>query len=314
MKLHPIALLLTLTCMAGCNPAQIRSQSASAAACNQACLEKIGDQYRAAYVKHDPALAPISKHVRFSENNVTMRFPDASWDAVTSEVGPALTFSDPVSGNVGITTAVMLLDTPGFLAIRLKVENGEITEIEHMLSTKRGVSGPPTPFGDVTKLVHDPELSTMLQPAERVSRAEMIRQADGYFSTLSQNFGELRGGVKFGPNCHRIENGKEYAADGCAAAFKNGNYRFNERVRDRDFFLVDEQRGIVMGRAFIDHKGVMDAYKLNDGQDRKSPFREPHTWSVMELFKVKNGELGPIEADFIGVAYRTRTAWTKNPE
>jgi hypothetical protein len=162
--------------------------------------------------------------------------------------------------------------------------------------------------------VHDPELSQSLQPAERVSRADMIKQADGYFSTLSQNNGEIRGGLKFSPHCHRIENGKEFAADGCAAAFKNGNYRFNERVRDREYFLVDEERGLVFSRAFIDHKGILDKYKLTDGSDRVSPFREPHTWSVMELFKVKNGELGPIEAVFIGVAYRTRTPWTQHPE
>lgn len=293
-------------------PLLAQAQSAS---CNQACLEKIADQYRAAYIKHDPKLAPIAKSVRFTENNVEMKFPDASWDAVTAEVAPALTFSDPVTGNVGVTTAVMMGETPGFLAIRLKVEKGQITEIEHMLSTKRGVSGPPTPFGDANKLVHDPELGTVLKPSERVSRAEMIKQADGYFSTLSQNNGELRGGVKFAANCHRFENGQEFASNGCDKAFLNGNYRFNERVRDREYFLVDEERGLVFSRAFIDHKGILGSFKgMVDGQERKSPFLEPHTWSVMEVFKVKNGELGPIEAVFIGVAYRTRTVWTRNPE
>lgn len=37
--------------------------------CDKACLEGIGDQYRAAYVKHDPTRAPIARHVRFTENN-----------------------------------------------------------------------------------------------------------------------------------------------------------------------------------------------------------------------------------------------------
>src|SRR6516162_1560769 len=69
--------------------------------CDRACLEHIADQYRAAYLKHDPALAPVSKRVRFTENNVEMlQFPDASWDTVTQEIGPALTFSDPQTGNV----------------------------------------------------------------------------------------------------------------------------------------------------------------------------------------------------------------------
>ena len=117
--------------------------------CDKSCLEGIGDRYRNAYVKHDPSLAPIAKSVRFSENNVSMQFPDASWDTITQETGPALTLSDPRSGNVGIYTTIMQNDTPGFLAIRLKVVAGKITEIEHILSTKRNLSGPPTPIGDV---------------------------------------------------------------------------------------------------------------------------------------------------------------------
>lgn len=274
----------------------------------QTALERIGDLYRAAYLKHDPSLAPIARTVRFTENNVEMAFPDASWDTVTEEIGPPLTFSDPMQGNVGIFTAVMQNDTPGFLAARLKVVDGLILEIEHMLSTPRGVSGPPTPFGDVTKLNHDPELSAVLLPIERVSRKEMIELADGYFSTLEQNTGELK--TRFGPNCHRLENGKRYAVDGADKDFKLGIYRFNNRVRDRDYFLVDEERGLVMGRAFIDHKGVLDHYSLTDGTPRRSPFREPHSWSVLELFKVKNGALGPIEAVFIGVPYYLRSPWT----
>ncbi len=279
---------------------------------NQAALEKIGDLYRAAYLKHNASMAPISKTIRFTENNVEMAFPDASWDTVTEEVGPALTFSDPVTGNVGIYTTVMQNDTPGFLAVRLKAINGLITEIEHMLSTPRGVSGPPTPFGDVKNLVHDPELSEILTESERVSRAEMIAVADGYFSTLAQNTGELR--TRFGPNCHRIENGKELAPDGADKGFRLGLYRFNERVRDREYFIVDEERGLVMSRAFIDHKGILDHYTLTDGTARRSPFREPHTWSVLELFKVRNGALGPIEAVFIGVPYYLRSPWTKKPD
>jgi hypothetical protein len=282
--------------------------------CDKRCLEDLATRYRAAYVKHDPTAAPIARNVQFSENNVGMKFPDGSWDAVTAEVGPPLTFSDPVTGNVGVMTAVMMNDTPGFLAVRLKVEAGKIVEIEHMLSTRRGVSGPPTPFGDVHAFGHDSEFDQVLARSERVSRADMIRQADAYFSTLARNDGTLRGGIRFSAQCHRTENGKEFAADGCDKAFLNGNYRFNERVRDREYFLVDEERGLVFSRAFIDHKGVLDAYKHTDGTDARSPFREPHTWSVMELFKIRNGELGPIEAVFNGVAYRTRTPWTKHPE
>lgn len=285
------------------------ASSANAAACDRACLEKVADAYRAAYVAHDQKLAPFAAKVRFSENNVELRFPDASWDTVTKEIGPPLTAVDPKTGSIGIYTAVMQAETPGFLAVRLKVKGGKITEVEHMLATKRYVSSPPVVFGDVDNLIHDPELRTDLKPSEQRSRAEMIRLADGYFSTLQANDGTIK--TTFASNCHRIENGREFAADGCEKAFKLGNYAFNERVRDREYFLVDEQRGLVMARAFIDHKGKLDDYRLTDGTTKKSPFREPHTWSVLELFKVKDGALGPIEANFIGVPYYMPSPWTR---
>jgi hypothetical protein len=279
---------------------------AVAASCGHSCLENIGDQYRQAYLKHNPALVPMASSVRFSENNVVLKFPDGSWDTVTGEIGPALTFSDPVTGSVGIYTSVMQKDTPGFLAIRLKVVNGKITEIEHVLATKRYVSSPPVVFGDMN-LKHDPETSAALKPEERRPRAELIRLADGYFNTLQHNDGTIK--TTFAPTCHRLENGKEAAAQGCEAGFKTGFYAFNERVRDRDYVLVDEDRGLVMARAYIDHKGVMDVVHLTDGTERPSVFREPHTWALLETFKIKNGAITAIEADFFGAPYYIPTVW-----
>lgn len=57
------------------------------AACDDACLTRIADEYRAAYVHRDPKQAPFAAQVRFMENNVEMPFPEGSWDVVTSEVG-----------------------------------------------------------------------------------------------------------------------------------------------------------------------------------------------------------------------------------
>ncbi len=300
----PVALLLgALVWVGGFGRA-----AATPGGCDQSCLERIGAAYRAAYIKHDRTLAPISAQVRFTENAVTLPFPDGSWDVVTEEVGPALTFSDPTTGGVGIYTAIMMREIPAFLAIRLKVAHGQITEIEHLLATKRAVSGPPTPFGDVRNLVHDPLMSEPLTGPERRPRAELVRLADGYFATLARNDGTLH--TDFSPQCHRIENGMETAKDGCDVGFRLGVYRFNERVR-REPILVDEARGLVMFRGFIDHKGTLIDYSLTDGTPRKSPFAEPHTWSFLETFKVRNGQVGPVEADFIGSPYYSTSPWSK---
>jgi hypothetical protein len=279
--------------------------------CDKACMEHIGEQYRAAYVKHDPKLAPFAKKVRFTENNVEMQFPDASWDTVTQEIGPALTLSDPATGNVGMYTTIMQNDTPGFLAIRLKIAHGQITEVEHILSTKRNLSGPPTPIGDVQQFHHDPQFAQPLPPAERLPREQLIAHANGYFSTLQHNTGEIRG-TRFAPDAIRYENGMKFPE--IEKGFKLGRYAFNERVRDRDFLLVDEERGVVMARGFIDHKGVMDEYTMTDGTTTRSVFREPHTWSLLESFKIRNDMIVSVEATFIGAPYYIRSPWTKKPD
>jgi hypothetical protein len=287
------------------------SDASAASKCDKKCLEGIADQYRAAYLKHDPKLAPISKKVRFSENNVEMQFPDASWDTVTEEVGTPLTISDPKQGNVGIYTAIIQNDTPGFLAVRLKVERGQITEIEHILSTRRNLSSPPTPIGDVREFKRDPDLAAVVPPEQRGSRAVLLKHANGYFDTLQNNTGEIRG-TTFAPDATRHENGLRFAE--IEKGFKSGRYRFNERVRDRDCFILDEERSIAMCRGFIDHKGVLDEYTLTDGTPQKSVFREPHTWSFLEMFKVKDDRIVGVEATFVGAPYYIRSPFTKKPD
>jgi hypothetical protein len=282
------------------------SAAAAAQTCDKACLEDIATKYRAAYVKHDPSMIPLAKHVRFSENNVEMPFPDASWDTVTKEVGSPLVFSDPQTGQVAIITAIMQRDIQGYLCARLRVENGQITEIEHMLSTKRNLSSPPTPIGDVEKYVHEPVIEQTVPASERVSREELLKLGDGYFKTLQQNDGTLHS--RFAPDATRRENGMVFKD--IAGGFRTGTYLFNNRVR-RMPVLVDEERQIVLFRGFIDHKGVLDTYKTTDGKDRKSIFQEPQSWALLESFKIKDNAIAAVEAVFIQGQYNQHTPWSK---
>jgi len=65
-----------------------------------------------------------------------------------------------------------------------------------------------------------------------------------------------------------------------------------------------------MSRAFIDHKGVLDEFKLTDGTPMRSVFREPHSWALLEMFKIKQGMITAIEATFIAAPYYARSPWT----
>ncbi len=275
-------------------------------ACDKACLEDIGNSYRAAYLAHDPSAAPFADQVRYSENNIEMPFPDGTWDTVTEEVGPALTISDPVTGTVGIFTAIRQRAVDGFLAIRLKVQNRKITEAEQIISTKRNLSSPPTPIGDVNAYVHEPIIDQIVPVAKRVSREALIAHANGYFDTLQHNDGEIRG-TCFHDDATRRENGLLFSD--IKGGFKSGRYAFNNRVR-REIVLVDEERQIAMARGFIDHKGVMDEYNLTDGTKTRSIFQEPQSWGLLEAFKVNDGCISAVVATFYQAPYYTVSPWT----
>lgn len=280
---------------------------ARAPGCDQACLEQVAAQYRGAYLAHDPGRASFAKTVRFTENNVEMRLPDGTWDTVTREVGPALTVTDPTAGNVVVFTSVMQGDVPGFLAIRLKVRRGKIVEAEHVVATQRYLA-PPVSIGDVARFTHSPGFDQPTPAGDRMTRNELVRLANGYFSTLEKNEGTLH--TRFAPGLVRLENGTPFPD--AEKGFRNGFYRFNDRVRDRDFFLVDEARGIVVARAFIDHKGQVDRYRLNDGTEMRSPYKEPQTWSLIEMFKIAKGEITGIETIFVQTPYFMPSPWTQH--
>jgi hypothetical protein len=67
----------------------------------------------------------------------------------------------------------------------------------------------------------------------------------------------------------------------------------------------------VMARGFIDHKGVLDTYTLTDGATHTSVFREPQSWGLLEMFKIKGGEITGVEAVFVQAPYYMRSPWTK---
>jgi hypothetical protein len=274
--------------------------------CDKACLEQIGDSYLAAYLAHDPARAPFAAHVRFTENNVEMPFPDGTWDTVTEEVGPPVKLSDPQTGGVGIFTAIRQREVEGFLAIRLKVEDRKIAEVEQIISTKRNLSSPPTPIGEVDAYKQESTFDEPVPESQRASRTALIAHANGYFDTLQHNDGEIRG-TCFHADATRLENGLRFGD--IKGGFESGRYAFNDRVR-REIVLVDEQRQVALARGFIDHKGVLDEYHLTDGTKVKSVFQEPQSWGLLEAFKVTDGCIAAVVATFYQAPYYTVSPWT----
>lgn len=273
--------------------------------CDRNCLETFAEQYRSAYLAHDPTAVAIADNVRFSENFVEMPFPDGTWDTVTEDLGEVLILSDPQTGQTAIFTAILQNDTPGFLAARLKVENMQVTEIEHVISTRRNLSSPPTPIGDHTSYVHDPVIREAVAPEDKLSRERLQEHARGYFATLHNNNGEIRG-TCFAPGAIRRENGLLFTD--IEAGFRSGRYLFNDEVRNWPV-LVDEEKGVALSRGFIDHKGVLDEYTLTDGTPQRSVYREPQTWGFLEMFKIKGDCIASVVATFVQSPYKMDSPW-----
>jgi hypothetical protein len=142
----------------------------------------------------------------------------------------------------------------------------------------------------------------------------MLSIADGYFSTVELNDGQVL--TQFTDDCARLDNGISTTAPqpagaggnaaaiatGCENQFKLGLYKINKRVR-RDFFILDTERGVAVGRGFFDHANEFDTNKLTNGREMKTALKWPNSITLLEAFRIRDGKISRIEAVFTYVPY-----------
>jgi hypothetical protein len=289
--------------------------------CDRACLYGFVGRYLHALVDKSPSLLPWAKMVRFTENNVSLQVGDGLWGTI-SGLGPEdLRAADPAHGEVAYFGVVKENGQPGYLALRMKIVDRKIAEVETIVDRQ---GNGPGPFGDPAKMYELPFMMDHVPPVGRTPRAKMIALADGYFNTLQLNDGHIF--TVFDPACSRRENGVWTANDPhpdlksdsfiaaagrltCEQGFKLGNYRWDDRLRARRFPLVDEQKGLVLGAGFIDHSGRLQKFTTTDGVVHDSPIKSPHSFCYLEMFKIIDGRIRHAEAIFITVPYNMPSPW-----
>ena len=304
--------------------ADARPAPAKTADCDRACLNGFVDQYMAAVAAHDPSKLPHSANVRYTENNVEMKLGEGLWQTSDGWGSYKVYTDDPESGQVGFLGVANEDSHLSCFAARLKVVDKKVTEIE-VIVARPDRPGPPG-SGNLTggpENLKDKPLFSEDEPADqRVSREKLIQLADGYFSTIQQNTGEIK--TTFDPDCQRMENGSVTANNpngqgvakmGCEAQLKTGLLVFVTRCRDRRY-VVDEQKQMVFAATFFDHAGNVRDFKLVDGTEHKMgpPFDRPYTFLIFELFKIKNGKIGQIEAVLDTVPYYMPSPWVRAPK
>jgi hypothetical protein len=302
----------------------------AAAPCDRACLEGFVEQYLDAVLAHNPALVPLAPDVRFTEDGQKLAIGDGLWRTMHAKGHYRLFVADPQAGQVAFFGTLEeenrdpAKGTAVLMALRLRVRDGKITEIEQLMVRDE------RPAQAMDGKTVDPIYLATVPQAERVSRAQLIATADKYFTGMQKNDG--KGDYPFADDCNRLENGGQttnaptpagqtrpdpktatnYSAQwSCMEQFKSGLLHFVSRIRDRRYVAIDEERGIVFAFGFFDHEGGDTRhFKTPDGRDVVAGPVQPWTWEIAELFKVQGGKIHRIQAVLQRSPYGMNSGWS----
>jgi hypothetical protein len=282
-------------------------------ACDRACLIDHLHRYMDALVHKDPSRASLARGVMFTENNVALPIGEGLWGTVSGASPSGLEVADPSTGEAAWFGLVQEHGKPAYYAMRLRVQDGKILQVETIVVRQSGL---PLPFGAPDQYTHDTAFNDVLTPEQRRPRERLRAVADSYFNTV-----ELNDGMVFAPfdaDCQRTENGISTTrgtggaaaiAQGCESQFKLGLYRINKRVRERRYPLIDEERGVVVATGFFDHANAFDSYQTTDGKTMKTALKWPNSISLVEAFKIRDGKIYRVEAIFTYVPYFMHSPW-----
>ncbi len=171
---------------------------------------------------------------------------------------------------------------PILFAARLKVEKGEITEIETIIAREND-------FAFNAKKVletKDQDWETILPPGKRASRKELANAADGYFALFAEN---STASVPFAQVCDRWENGLQTTAADHDCSPVTFRKRIGASINHGPRRVwVDTERGISI--AFMAFGGGASANKENP---TGSGLVDCH------MFRMRDGKVDLIQS-FVG--------------
>jgi hypothetical protein len=287
-------------------------------ACSRACLIALVDSYLAALVAHDPARVPIADGAKLVENAKAMKPGEGLWQ--TASAAPT-TFKiyvpDPVAQQVGFIGVIQDGGKPAELALRLKLANGKITEMEHLIAGNLGERNLPN--------LQTPRaaFSAPVPAAQRDTRAQMLKIGASYYDALDDNDGSK---APFADDCLRRENGMQTTGNpppaqpggigstgalGCAAQLDTGTFQYSDRIDNRRVEIADPETGLVIGfshfrhsmtQKFVTIKGVPGVEKI------EMPF-DAFDLPAAHIFKVSGGKIHEIEAMGFTADYQSPTGW-----
>jgi len=300
-----------------------------APACDRACMIQIVDRYLAALVSHNPAGLPLNRDVKFTENTARLKVGTEGLWVGASELptGFRIYAIDVGAGEAGFYGVMKERGRPLIIALRLKIVNGQITEIEHVLA--RGLR--PTAVHNLA--APRPEFVTIVPPTERLPRQQMVNIADSYFEAIEHANGKL---APFADNCVRRENGIQTTHNAkpvpwpvplgskqadqamayigtlsCSDQLDTHVMDFITRLWPRRHEIVDEELGLVFSFPMFQHRGGSGTIKIYNvpGVDSLPLGGSTSNLQAAEVFKIDHGRITAIEAMGASLPYGTKSGW-----
>ncbi|MDB5684265.1 MAG: hypothetical protein JWM75_1963 [Sphingomonas bacterium] len=289
----------------------------AATSCGRSCLEDFMQSYLKAVVAHDAAKLPLATGVKYTENQAIVRMGDGLWKAVEQLGSYRIMASDMRNQQIAFMGNAKLASGWTMLAVRLRIVDGSISEVEAIAPGAAAASGTFDLSGGAANLrAARPAFTTALKASERRDRSQIIQAAELHYEGIQRGNGDI---VPFGEDCIKIENGVQliknpnfhgpgaspsgkpvpkFQAMSCHDQF-NTHIWETDTITDRRYPVVDEERGIVVAFAMYNQyaKGPC-AIVVDVGPVCPKDPVEPYSLAIAEAFKVRAGLIQEVEAVF----------------
>jgi hypothetical protein len=285
--------------------------------CDRDCLKGVVDKYLDAMVAHDPKAAPFAANVKFTENAEVLSIGKGLWaNATGASKAYRIYVPDPVSRQVGFLGVIQTGDTSNQLGLRLKVEDGKITEAEHYVARNlnaNSLANLQTPR---------PGLTATLPAGKRIPRELMLIIAASYYDAITNSNADL---TLFAADCERHENGM-ITAGGQGPGF-NGQPRpscvdnmnshalsYITGIDLRRVWIADPVTGLVFALSQFRHEFKTKDIQVVDRDGNVTTRHmeyEPFDFPAVHVTKIEDYKIHEQEALGYRLPYMSSNGWSR---
>jgi len=302
--------------------------SSAAAACDRDCLIELTKSYLAAVVAGDTSAVPLAADIAFVENVMRMQPGEGLWaNAASGPTSFAIYVPDVEQQQAGFMGVMQREgengNQPVLVAVRLKVDDGKISEAEHIVAgvNENNVARLQTPR---------PGLLSEVPAGSRQSHHELVEIGLSYYDALDDNDGSL---MPFAEDCQRHENGMITAgpeagpgpnADPnrapvsrlCGPQLTSKTFVYIDRIENRRLIAADPVTGLSMGFSHFRHPLDNLPYQVThtDGstseRNKENMRFDPFDMPAAHIFKIgADGLVHEIEAVGFVAPLNSPTGW-----